>query len=99
MKLIIILIFSLFILTGCAQNENTSNYSSERTAYEINVPNNYNSSATNIHESEELFEYRTTIYTKTEARQNNVKLACNQLSGCVITPGETFSFCDTLRSC
>lgn len=94
MKIAFVLILSLILFTGCSQNENTSNYNSERTTYEINIVTN-----TPEPTPQELFVYKTTIYTKTEARQNNVKLACNQLNNSIVAPGETFSFCDTLRTC
>ena len=102
MKIVLMLVLFLFLLTGCSQDENTSNYSTERTTYEVNVSFDYTTSnqisSSQVREPEELFVYKTTIYTKTDARQNNVKLACSQLNDSVIAPGETFSFCDTLRA-
>lgn len=98
MKIAIILVLSLILLTGCDNNTPSSNYSAERTTYGINATSNENNnSSSNI--SQELFTYTTTIYTKTDERQNNVKLACKQLNNVVVDSGETFSFCDTLRPC
>ena len=89
MKLIIVLFISLLLLTGCNDNSTYSNYISQRT--------NYNTStSTTPRVPQELFMYKTTIYTKTDERQNNVKLACKQLNGVIVAPKETFSFCDTL---
>ncbi len=45
---------------------------------------------------EEISSYKTKIYTKTDERQTNLRLACDELNNCIIHPGETFSFCDTL---
>lgn len=98
MKLFVLLIIALFSLTGCSYNS-SEKYSSERTTYEVDVntvsQNSFNTTSPTLVE-EELFLYKTTIYTKTEARQNNVQLACKQLNGYVVAPGQTFSFCDTL---
>ena len=41
------------------------------------------------------YQYKTKIYTKTDARQNNVQLACKELNGTIVAPGEIFSFCDS----
>lgn len=87
--------------------ENSSDYSSERTTYEVEVNNvtdnntapqsNTNSSSnTTANVEEELYQYKTKIYTKTEARQNNVRLACSELNNTIVSSGQTFSFCDTL---
>lgn len=102
MKLFFLLSLALFCLTGCS-NDNSSNYSAERTNYEVNINNiNYSNGSTNTistsseKKEEELFVFKTKIYTKTEARQNNVQLSCSELSGTIVSPGDTFSFCNTL---
>lgn len=94
MRLFLLLIVTFFCLTGCSNNS-TSNYFSEKVIYDTNTTNEKISNITNSVE-EELFLYKTKIYTKTEARQNNVQLACNQLNNTIVSPGNTFSFCDTL---
>ena len=95
MNIILILVLSIILLTGCNNNDSSSNYSAERTTYDVNTTNaeNYNYYSS---DSQELFTYKTTIYTKTDERQNNVRLACNQLNGVIVSPFETFSFCETL---
>ena len=98
MKTTIIFLACLLLLTGCSSKNETSNYSSERTIYEVNNITNY-SSKENSSTVQELFVYKTTILTKTDERQNNVKLACSQLNNTIVASGETFSFCDTLRAC
>lgn len=95
MKLFILLIIALFSLTGCSDTS-SENYSSERTTYEVEVNTANLNNTTSPSTQEELFLYKTTIYTKTEARQNNVQLACKELNGSIVAPGQTFSFCDTL---
>ena len=40
--------------------------------------------------------YTTKIYTKEEARQNNMELTASRLNGHIVKNGETFSFCNTL---
>lgn len=98
MKIYILLIIALFSLTGCSYITD-GNYSSERTTYEDQVNTASENSSNNTSTppiEEELFMYKTTIYTKTDERQNNVQLACSQLNNVVVASGETFSFCDTL---
>ncbi len=85
MRSLFILIIALFLLTGCSAPNFESNYTAEKTL------SSYNSS-----ENEELSKYVTKIYTKTEERQNNVSLACSELTDKIIMPGEIFSFCDLL---
>ena len=98
----IILIFTilLFSLTGCSNNtsqENTNTNSTYQAEKQLaQTPNNTN---TTTNTTTELYRYSTTIYTKTDARQNNVRLCCDELNGQVVSSGETFSFCDTLRTC
>lgn len=94
MKLFFYLIVALFCLTGCSNNS-PSNYSSEKVIYNTSASNeNITNTANSV--EEELFLYKTKIYTKTEARQNNVQLACSQLNGTIVSPNSTFSFCNTL---
>lgn len=81
-----------------AETSNTTE-NSHNTTESVNTTNaNTNSTSQASHATSELYRYATTIYTKTEERQNNVKLCCQQLNGHVVSSGETFSFCDTLRS-
>jgi vancomycin resistance protein YoaR len=112
--IILILFFSLFLLTGCNESnrnttDNSTPYSSERTSiYKNSIIDYTNTSSINetnsITEnrmylnslidigSTELAIYRTTIYTKTPERQNNVKLSCNQLSGVIVASRGDFFF-------
>lgn len=80
-------------------SHNTENsHNTSDSANTTSKNNSTNSTSQTSSAPEELSRYATTIYTKTEERQNNVKLCCNQLNGHVVSPGQTFSFCDTLRS-
>lgn len=108
----IFLIFSLllFLLSGCSNEDASHENSNQNSNYEAqkqlaNTPSRSNTSSNNTNSTnntssspEELYRFATTIYTKTEERQNNVRLCCNDLNGHVVASGETFSFCDTLRS-
>lgn len=102
------LIFSILLLSlsGCSSNNTTpenSNYEAKKqlakNSNTSNVTNNVTNSSSNSSAPEELYRFATTIYTKTEERQNNVKICCNQLNGQIVSPNKTFSFCDALRTC
>ncbi|MBR6034049.1 MAG: VanW family protein [Clostridia bacterium] len=86
MKKLLIFVLPLLFLTGCSSKNVTSNYTAEKSSYSYNHKD----------EDMELSAYSSTIYTKTSERQNNIKLACNELNNTIVNPGETFSFCDTL---
>ena len=100
----IICILFLFVLTGCSIQEkdiNTpENFNQPSATQNETSQNATNSINTHIKVNEtdnlDLFSYTTTIYTKTTERQNNVEIACQELSNTIVAPGETFSFCDTL---
>ena len=99
MKYFIILVITLFSLTACSVNEpNTSDYTPERTTHQVEVNNASSPNSVDITGTTEIeiYQYKTKIYTKTDARQNNVQLACKELNGTIVAPGEIFSFCDTL---
>ena len=99
MKYFIILVITLFSLTACSVNEpNTSDYTPERTTHQVEVNNASSPNSVDITGTTEIeiYQYKTKIYTKTDARQNNVQLACKELNGTIVAPGEILSFCDTL---
>ena len=87
MKTIIVLFFLFFMLTGCSPAQNNASNEQSYTKTE-----SVKESPTPL----ELSTFKTTIYTKTDARQNNVKLTCSELNGTLVEPGMIFSFCDTL---
>lgn len=44
----------------------------------------------------QIASFSTKIYTKDNARQNNMQITASRLNGKIIKNGETFSFCKTL---
>lgn len=89
-KISIILISFVLFLSGCASNSmqqysNTSNANVERLS--DSLPQN---------QEKIISSFSTVIYDKDEERVNNITIACNELNGTIVNPGETFSFCDTL---
>ena len=94
MKFILLLL--ILLLTGCS---NSSTNSTNQSAEPLSTSNSSTSPSTSIPPSPspiELSTFTTTIYTKTDERQNNVKIACNDLNGKTVESGETFSFTETL---
>ncbi len=86
MKFFILMLTLLFVLTGCRNSDQSvenNNYQTEKTSTENNRLENNTSLP---QKEEELTTFTTTIYTKTEARQNNVKLACQELSETIVKP-------------
>lgn len=88
MKFFILMLTLLFILTGCGNSDQSvenNNYQTEKTSAE-NKNNRVENNIPSSQKEEELSTFTTTIYTKTEARQNNVKLACQELSETIVKP-------------
>lgn len=84
MKYFILTLVLLFTLTGCNDSEPTqenSDYNAEKTSSQ--TENNSVENTPPLVE-EEIASFSTTIYTKTESRQTNVKLACQELSGTIV---------------
>lgn len=48
------------------------------------------------YQEEQLATFSTKIYSTDAARQNNIKITCDRLSGTTVKKGATFSFCHTL---
>ena len=94
----IILLLLIFLLTGCSNNKNSNII--EHTDISVNTVKEDEASTPPISTPDlpptQLSTFSTTIYTKTEERQNNVRIACEELNGTVVNAGETFSFTDTL---
>lgn len=88
MKFFILMLTLLFVLTGCRNSDQSvenNNYQTEKTSTE-NKNNRVENNIPYSQKEEELSTFTTTIYTKTEARQNNVKLACQELSETIVKP-------------
>ena len=101
--LILIIGIAIFTFNSNKNNEQDS-YIAERTTAE-NMNNkediNYNASESNYKEKEEnkeekIAEFSTKLPNDTKARDNNIKLACKTLDGCIVKAGEVFSFWDNL---
>lgn len=43
-----------------------------------------------------LYEFSTTIKSKSSNRLNNINITCNTLNGTIVNPNEEFSFCKTI---
>ncbi len=43
-----------------------------------------------------LYEFSTTIKSKSSNRLNNIDITCNKLNGTIVNPNEEFSFCGTI---
>ena len=79
----LLLVLSL-ILIGCSTNDNnTTSYNTAKLSVLKPAP-------------KVLYSFSTQILDKDPARQNNIKLTCESLSGTIVKSGSTFSFCDTV---
>ena len=100
MKIFFIIFVLCFCLTGCSNN-NENNYSASRTSQEFAKNNIEEKNAEKNKEQNvevDLSSFSTKIYTPNdEARQKNITITCSTLNGTIIKPGETFSFCNTVR--
>lgn len=110
LKISIILILSLFLLTGCANKTGDNNDNNNNIAENEIISNTDNTVSGNrvsatvnnvlpgktASTPEEISSFTTKIYTKTSERQNNIKITCSSLTGKIINPGESFSFVATV---
>jgi len=103
--LIIILIvgIAIFAFNKNNNNDDASSYTAERTSTNTNqVSKQENNPATNevtINEEnieEDIAEFITRLPNDTEARDDNIKLACKTLNDTVVKKGETFSLWEVL---
>ncbi len=75
-------------------SENTSNETeNKKDVTEIEVP-----STQPQYTEETLATFSTKIYNKESARQNNINITCKTLDNTTVKNGETFSFCNTVRT-
>ena len=99
-RITIILLLSLFFLTGCGNKlennepQNKNEVSVNRVSTSINEINISTSETAPI--PQEISSFTTKIYTKTSERQNNIRITCSSLNDKIINPGETFSFVQTV---
>ena len=109
---ILILFTLLFILTGCANNENkentaiTNNVVGSRTSVNVNeeiaenrisnILQNQNETIQNISSETEISSYATNILDEEAGRLTNISITCSTLNNTIVKPGETFSFNETV---
>lgn len=101
-----LLILLIFLLTGCSSSETAEDTNSQTSRLSTTEENIVSENLSNSASEQtpmptpftpvQLATYSTKIYTKTEERQNNVRIACEELNGTTVASGETFSFTDTL---
>lgn len=99
LKIGLVLLISLFFLTGCGNNEidnttqtNTNN-ENLNTSYERTSTSQKEETKKEIVE-QEISSFQTKIYTKEEGRQNNMNITASKVNGYIVKVGETFSFTD-----
>lgn len=103
MKLLILLIFVMVLFTGCSNKDNSMNDNQSNISYEnYQLTKDAPSASRTSREQqqtpkeEEIASFSTPILIKEDNRQNNVSIACSELNGKIVNPGETFSFTNTL---
>ena len=80
------------VLNNINQNNNT-----ETTNVTENNINSGHETETSSPKQEELIStFSTKVYSNDSNRQNNIKLACDELNGTLVPNGSTFSFCKTV---
>lgn len=78
--------------TSSERNSNETEKSKDPT--DIEVPTTEQPKNT----EEVISTFSTKIYNTESARQNNINITCSTLDGTVVKNGETFSFCNTVRT-
>ena len=83
------------VLNNINQNNNTEN--TNVTENNVNSNNSVHEPETSSPKQEELIStFSTKVYSNDSNRQNNIKLACDELNGTLVPNGSTFSFCKTV---
>lgn len=101
---LIVLIVAIGIVLVAFNNNNGGNYTAQRTGTNINTQvqngtQNLINGVVKIEVNEtgkQIAEFTTRLPNDTEARDDNIKLACKTLSGTVVQSGEEFSLWDIL---
>ncbi len=102
----------LYFTNNSTKNENKeSEYEANKTSTteENKTENNKNEDNKNItnievpatqpqYKEETIATFSTKVYNKESARQNNINITCNTLNNTTVKNGETFSFCNTVRT-
>ena len=82
-------------------NQNANVENTNVNEHNTNINNNLNNLENNTNntlpmQEEVVSAFSTKVYSKDANRQNNIKLACNELNGTIVPNGSTFSFCKTV---
>ena len=88
-------------ITQNTNNGNNNSANSENITNSTNTRNTTNTAnsgnqITGPKKETEIARFSTKIYNKDTERQNNITITCKTLSNKEISPGETFSFCNTV---
>ena len=95
--ILLILIFGIVIFAFKGNNNNDGTYIAERTTSESNnINENINVSDEKENKEKKLAEFSTRLPNDTEARDDNIKLACKTLNGTVVKQEEIFSLWNIL---
>lgn len=81
--------------TSSDEKENDNTYEANRTSSDRNLNEAKDEKSMTTIE-EQIATFSTKIYSKDEARQNNVSITCNTLNETIVENGSTFSFCGTV---
>lgn len=98
--LVLIIGIVIFAFNSSKNNEEDT-YTAERTEIkDLNISESKDSNESNEIQKEnieeELAEFSTRLPNDTQARDDNIKLACKTLNGTQVKSGETFSFWNNL---
>lgn len=97
---IFVFIFLCLILVGCGSNNNVTNNTMNNSSANTSTISNsldYETEKLSVEPIEKsIATFSTNILDKDSGRQTNISITCSVLSGTMIKPGETFSFCDTV---
>ena len=82
-------------------NNNQEDYTAQRTGTSTNNElqngiQNLINPIEDLETTQQIAEFTTRLPNDTEARDDNIKLACKTLSGTIVKSGETFSLWDTI---
>ena len=106
-KIMIILLFAVFTLTGCSNNNVTDNmnngYNASGISTNIPVQNTTQNTITHnviiekvnsVPEPVEISSFTTKVHDHSPDRKTNVDITISKINGYTLEPGQTFSFCD-----
>ena len=106
LKFLPILLIFLFLLTGCNNSDPTNNTEASRLSAQENTkvegsppPTSTPTPTPTPFVPIQLGTFTTTIYTKTPERQNNVKIACQELNGTIVNVRRNFFFHRNIGAC